>query len=310
MGALSARNHLTETKRSALDRTSPRCAHGRSALTAADSQGHCQHNYLERCWLSHQRNIKHTGFQKEAAGIFKTSLPLKHIPCFGDGPAGNSQVGRGQRAGATCPHGHKPPPRSPPQLGCSTADEAACSEVFGHEGLQSPHIYPRPTDGPTVNAHSSEGENAEQSIRTPIVPTSRSYLYRHMTDQDCQRQFCSSNPQTLSLPNFVLVGCWGQKSHPLLRDPTTAADEGRLPFKTHWLVLSHSKYALKFHNGPPRAANSASPPQTFHFYFPSRSLLPQRQKGRRESLPLSARLQQRGGASVKELPPAIVPLCP
>lgn len=36
----------------------------------------------------------------------------------------------------------------------------------------------------------------------------------------------------------------------------------------HWLVLSLSLYALKFHNSPPQAANSATLPTNLSFHFP------------------------------------------
>lgn len=148
-GALSARNHLTETNRSAADSTSPRRAHGRSALTAADSQGHCQHNYLERCWLLQQRNTKHVGFQKEAADVFKTCLTLKHIPWSGDGPAGNAQR---RCADVGCPQGHNSPQVSTsswllwPLLVKQPAPRfwgmRVCSRapIFSPDPLTSPHL--------------------------------------------------------------------------------------------------------------------------------------------------------------------------
>lgn len=43
---------------------------------------------------------------------------------------------------------------------------------------------------------------------------------------------------TLSLPNFVLVSCHGEKSHPLFRASAIAADEGQLLSKMDWFVLS------------------------------------------------------------------------
>lgn len=40
------------------------------------------------------------------------------------------------------------------------------------------------------------------------------------------------------LPNFVLVGCHGEKSHPPLRAAVITADEGQLPSRIDQLALS------------------------------------------------------------------------
>lgn len=89
----------------------------------------------------------------------------------------------------------------------------------------------------------------------------------------------------------------------LLRCTRIAADEG--PLKMHWLVLSLSLYTLKFHNSPPRAANSATLPTDLSFHFPF--LHCYCCSGRMATMNLCfCLLPSTGAGSRKKLPSAIV----